>query len=259
MRMKRLSVITITFNNFDELKASLNSLEDLGVESVIVNGGNCQKTITYLAQGSHKSLTEKDHGISDAFNKGFRLSNGEYITFLNSGDVLLDKTYYSEAVEFLDTHPDFDFVYADIQFIDQFAGPIRICSGNRFPAMPFLHPTLIVRRKKMEEVGLFNLDYKIAMDLDFAYRLVKSGAKGHYIPRMVVEMDGQGVSSKQFTKAYREVFRVAMANKDFSFRSCTFFLVRGIALLGKIVLLKTGMAKSVTWYRQKRYGLKKPQ
>ena len=40
-----ISVITVTYNNFDDLLRTLNSLEKIdGIEKVVVNGGLCAKT-----------------------------------------------------------------------------------------------------------------------------------------------------------------------------------------------------------------------
>jgi GT2 family glycosyltransferase len=251
-----LSVITVTFNNFSELKETIESLPLGSVESVIVNGGSCDKTKTFLTNHLGESISGPDQGISDAFNKGFLLSRGEFILFLNSGDVLIDPDYLSESHEFLNSHPDFDFTYADICYSDQLAGELRIRSQQNLPAMPFLHPTLIVRRNLMERVGLFNLRYDIAMDLDFVYRLVKAGAKGKYFPKMVVRMDGSGISSTQHFKLFKEVFLIALDNKDFSFRAIFFFIKTGTKLIMKKILNYLGATNLITRYKKMIYRIK---
>lgn len=250
-----ISVVTLTFNNFDELKKTIDSLPD-DVESIVINGGSCSKTIDFLSSYRGKSLSEKDKGISDAFNKGFQLSTGRYVVYLNSGDELIDTSYYSEAINILNSNSQVDFVYADICFIDQFAGEIRARSDKKLPNMPFLHPTLIVRRSVMEKIGLFSLEYNIAMDLDFAYRLVKSGGKGKYIPRMVVKMDGLGVSSHNYVLGFKEVLAIIFRNKDFSMLSIRFIIFRSISLIAKLLFLKFKGDKVLGQYRKRRYQIK---
>ncbi len=222
---------------------------------MIVNGGSCGLTRNYLMNSQDKSISEPDNGISDAFNKGFLMTAGDYVTYLNSGDILIDKNYYNDAAVIFESDPTIDFIYADISFIDSFAGKIHVRSNQSFPSMPYLHPTLIVRRKTFQSVGMFDESFNVAMDLDFAYRLFKSGAKGHYIPRMVVQMDGRGVSSVKFSATYLENLKVVIKNKDLSLRSLVFLFKNGFLLGAKILLLKCNGHKLLGWYRKKRYGI----
>jgi GT2 family glycosyltransferase len=254
-----ISIITITYNNYDELLLTLDSLSGLkSHESIVINGGSCPLTRTFLQNVDCKSISEIDDGISDAFNKGFCISSGEYVTFLNSGDVMIDSHYYADALKIFELDPSIAFIYADLYFLDKIAGPIRLKSGRALPYMPFLHPTLVVRRDLIHKIGLFDRNYKIAMDLDFAYRLVRSGARGYYIPRMVVRMDGEGVSSTQHVKHYIEVFSVILKNKDYSIRGIIYIIGRAIILGLKMVVIKIGAVSFIKRYRTFRYGLKKP-
>ena len=77
---------------------TLDSLKNIdGIESVVVNGGDCKKTKKLLSNFDGIAISEPDKGISDAFNKGVTHANGENLMFLNSGDVLLSPEYLKEA------------------------------------------------------------------------------------------------------------------------------------------------------------------
>ena len=66
-----ISVITVTYNNYDDLHRTLHSLKNVDdIESVVVNGGNCNKTKKLLSNYDGIAISEPDKGISDAFNKG---------------------------------------------------------------------------------------------------------------------------------------------------------------------------------------------
>ena len=89
-----LSIVTITFNNYIELLKTVHSVNDIkNCEHIIINGGRCQKTLNFLKNYCGKSFSEPDQGISDAFNKGIKNSKGNAVMMLNSGDVLLDRSY----------------------------------------------------------------------------------------------------------------------------------------------------------------------
>lgn len=216
-----ISVVTITFNNPDELVATLGSLEGApGVESVVVNGGRPIPEPITLKRPPGPIIQEKDEGISDAFNKGWRISAGNAVAFLNSGDRLLDSSYYSRAEAVLSREPSVGFVYADIRFHDSDIGSFRMVPrGDNIhdlgKGMPFPHPSLVVRREIFDLVGGFSEKYRIAMDFDFVVRLLKAGHRGRYLPGEVVEMDGGGVSSTRERAGILECRESLIANGCF--------------------------------------------
>ena len=82
-----ISVITVTYNNYDDLHRTLHSLKNAdGIESVVVNGGNCDKTKKLLNNYEGIAISEPDKGISDAFNRGIKATTGEFVAVLNSDD-----------------------------------------------------------------------------------------------------------------------------------------------------------------------------
>ena len=92
---KLLSIITVTKNNHDELKRTIESitgfLDYCSVELIVVNGGEKfrdQDNIfkNFNENDNIKILHGHDSGIYNAMNKGLRKSKGKYIWILNSGD-----------------------------------------------------------------------------------------------------------------------------------------------------------------------------
>jgi glycosyltransferase len=213
-----LSIITLTYNNFDDLKETLASLpkDDL-IESIVVNGGNDSHTYEFLKTYKGKVINEKDEGIADAFNKGIRISSGDAIMFLNSGDVLTDPAYPSEAYSILKKNKDIHFVHSNILFLDSLGAELfmkpSFCNPGR--GLPYLHPTMIVRKSVFDEIGMFNTDYKIAMDFDFVVRLTKKGYKGFYKEgNAVVKMEGTGKSANEEWAAIKECY-ASLKQNDF--------------------------------------------
>ena len=226
-----LSIVTITFNNFEDLLHTVESVQNLeNCEQIIINGGNCLKTLEYLKNFSGKSISEPDQGISDAFNKGINLSTGDAIIMLNSGDILLDRTYPSRACQILDQDPLIDFVHSDLIFEDRLIGPYlmrplrtkNILYPNIGRGMPYRHQSMVVRKEVFDRVGLFNLDY-ISSDYDWICKwelsLKKSSGKAYYshgVP--VIKMDGGGISSTQESKIILEAIQIIKKrNRNLSF------------------------------------------
>ena len=165
-----ISVITVTYNNYDDLHRTLHSLKNAdGIESVVVNGGDCNKTKKLLNNYDGISISEPDKGISDAFNKGVTQSSGENVMFLNSGDVLLSPEYLKEAENIIDFNQEISFVHSDLLYDDRIGGDIRLTALQPFffstpplgRGMPYHHQSMVVRKKVFDKTGLFNLHYKI--------------------------------------------------------------------------------------------------
>ena len=120
-----ISVITVTYNNFDDLQSTLNSLEKIDdIEKIVVNGGDCAKTKEYLSGFNGIVISEPDEGISDACNKGISQASGDHVMFLNSGDVLLSPEYLKEAEKIIKSNPEISFVHSDSLFDDRISGTI---------------------------------------------------------------------------------------------------------------------------------------
>lgn len=192
-----ITIVTITFNNYEELIKTINSIPKVSyIENIVINGGSCQKTFEYLKSNSIKHISEKDKGISDAFNKGLREASGIAVGFINSGDVLISQDYLLYANKMFTENPSLDFIYSSIVFDSINTGKTIYNPSQQYGDMPFPHPSLFIRKDVFNTIGEFNLNYKVAMDFDIAYRLKKIKAQGYYYDHgPVVLMDGGGVSS----------------------------------------------------------------
>ena len=266
-----LSIITITLNNFEELLRTVESVRDLnGCEHIIINGGECPQTLDFLQGYYGKSVSEPDQGISDAFNKGIRLSSGDAIIMLNSGDILLDRTYPARASQILDQDPQIDFVHADLIFEDTLIGsyimrPLRtknILSPNIGRGMPYRHQSMVVRKEVYGRVGFFNLNY-ICSDFDWVCRweldLKKSHGQAYYSQGdPVIIMDGGGISSTQERKIILEAIKIIrQRNKHISFLEKTksyLALFRRLFLFsGRVFLKRVGFVNILVIIKRIKY------
>ena len=213
--MSKLTVVTITHNNYEELVRTTNSLKSIpDYRHIVVNGGECKKTKDFLTGQNIEHISEPDEGISDAFNKGigkFFESDGKYIMFINSGDRIANVSYLEKAINFLEQNEKYSFTYGDIIFQDPSVGNRYIQAQNPINysrGMPCCHQTIMYRKSVFERVGLFDLSYKIAMDYQHLGRILKAGLVGKYItaPSPIL-FDGAGVSSTQRISSVREACR----------------------------------------------------
>jgi glycosyltransferase involved in cell wall biosynthesis len=120
--MKRLSIISITYNNIKGLTKTLALFQSFDfnseIEVVIVDGGSKDETLDFLKNQTltNNWVSESDKGIYDAMNKGLEMATGEYVWFLNAGDYVFSKESLMLILEGLKTNPD--AVYGETMLVD---------------------------------------------------------------------------------------------------------------------------------------------
>jgi glycosyltransferase involved in cell wall biosynthesis len=108
LSMTKLSIITVTKDDHQNLLKTLNSIQMLDknalalVQLIVVDGGTGQASSNILNEiAEHKYIKEADTGVFNAMNKGWKHANGDYIIFMNSGDVFHPNFKIDSLFEFL--------------------------------------------------------------------------------------------------------------------------------------------------------------
>lgn len=98
----KYSIITINYNNQLGLKQTINSVVKQtcdDYEYIIIDGGSTDGSVNIIRDYEDVIdywVSEKDHGIYHAMNKGVAKAHGEYCLFLNSGDEFYNNTVMQE-------------------------------------------------------------------------------------------------------------------------------------------------------------------
>ena len=89
----KISVITVSLNAERYIEDAIKSVLDQHYkpfEHIIIDACSTDRTLSIVKKYSHiKLLSEPDNGQSDAMNKGFRISDGDIIVYLNADDYFL--------------------------------------------------------------------------------------------------------------------------------------------------------------------------
>jgi glycosyltransferase involved in cell wall biosynthesis len=253
-----LSIITLTYNNLDDLRKTVSTLPAISnIESLIINGGSDKETFQFLETYKGVVINEKDEGISDAFNKGITNSSGDYIMFLNGGDELLDDRYPDNAAEILDNKSEYSFVHSNMVFVDKSGIElyVRPSLKNIGRGMPYLHPTMIVRKTVFEKIGGFNKKFKISMDYDWVVRLEKEGFKGYHMDQEApVRMDGSGKSVTEEGEAIKECYRILRENGYLNLKNRTGFFIRYFFYFGRRFLSVVGLNRLLISLKKSKHS-----
>ena len=90
----KVSMITICYNAEKTIAKTIESVlsQDYeNLEYIIVDGGSKDHTVDIIKSYENKKIhwiSEKDNGISDAFNKGIKMATGDLIGLINADDYL---------------------------------------------------------------------------------------------------------------------------------------------------------------------------
>lgn len=146
-----ITVVTVVFNGAVFLEETIKSVIEQtydNVEYIIVDGGSTDGTLDIIHKYESAIdywVSEPDQGMYDALSKGFKLSSGSLISYLNAGDLYGNHALEIAANVYLDTNQKW------------FTGMRSVCN---------------------------DMGFVTGVDLPFRYvkSLIKKGFYGRYLP-----------------------------------------------------------------------------
>jgi len=217
-----ISIVTPSFNQAKYLRQTMESVltQDYpNIEYIVIDGNSMdgsQETICEYEDQLAYWESIQDEGQTDAINKGFAKASGKYLAWLNSDDVYQPGAL-SEAVTYLESHPDVGIVYGDCTFIDADGRVI-----GRFPAAQTDYERLrrgyvhipqqasFFRRDLWQKVGPLDPSFYFAMDYDLWVRLARE-APLVYLPGHVwasFRLHGDAKTIAADARCWPEMLRV---------------------------------------------------
>jgi glycosyltransferase involved in cell wall biosynthesis len=175
------------------LEAALRSVVEQAyprIEPIVVDGHSTDRSreIALSFEGV-RCLTQRGTGLAGAWNQGVEASRGELIAFLDADDQWLPGKLRAQ-VDLLTERPDLAGTIGKARFFlaDGSDGP----AGLRREMLTGEHPapmpgTLLVRRRVFDEVGLFDPDYLLALDVDWFARVKDAGLELATVPMVVLQ------------------------------------------------------------------------
>ena len=209
----KFSIITVCLNAEKAIRGTIESVLNQdwkNFEYIIVDGASTDETIKIIEEYASKDkrirwYSQKDRGIYNAMNKGIHYAAGNFLYFLNAGDILFTNDVLRKVADkIVDLHPD--IIIGDIVRKTE-KGLKRDCYavGNELAenlknSINVCHQAIFASIESLKEG--FDEQYKICADYDWLCRQVADRKKIEKIDLVIADFDMQGISSES---QYRKI------------------------------------------------------
>ncbi len=192
--MLKLSIITPSFNQGRFLETALESVASQGypnLQHIVIDGGSTDGTLLLLQKWADRVqwISEPDRGQAEALNKGFSRAEGDVLAWLNADDFYLPGAL-GKVAEVFETHPEIQWLYGDVQFVDEEGRFLFIDRPGPFNFRKLLYlgvsyipqPGVFFRRTLLEAVGPLDVHLYHSMDYDLWLRFGQK-TPAYYLPQ----------------------------------------------------------------------------
>lgn len=211
-----ITIITINYNNCQGLSRTIESVvsqTSLDYEWIVIDGGSTDGSVEVLERNKDCfafCVSEKDSGVYNAMNKGILHATGDYIIFMNSGDVFLNAGVLQDVIPLLDK--------------DIVAGAVLIEGTEKRKTSPssltpwsvlnynIPHQAEFIRRSLFSTIGLYAEDLSILSDLEFNLKASLKDCSYKSLQYDVASVEQGGISCTQIEKVKQENRRIQDRN-----------------------------------------------
>ena len=195
----KFSVITVCLNAGNDLLLTVNSTLNqtfLDYEIIIKDAFSKDGSLEKVPKDKRiKIIQSKDSGIYDAMNQGIRQSKGDYLIFMNAGDLFYDNEVLARLEAKILADPC-EMYYgksycADLKMVRNY--PSNIDKYFCYRSM-ICHQATIYRRDMLLSRN-YDTEFKVSADKDrLMFAIIKEKIKPQYVPIIISRYKGQGFS-----------------------------------------------------------------
>lgn len=224
------TVITVVRNMKGSIGRCIDSVlaqKIEGLEYIIIDGASTDGTLDVIrSYGSAitKVVSEPDRSLYDAMNKGLRLATGKYIHILNADDHYVAQDTLANLIPQLEEDKA---CYGQMIYQDEQGNQRELCKPysweREIVASRIPQPTFIAAKALYDQIGEFDVSYKIAADYDLILRMCERFPV-KFIPLPVTMMHAGGLSYRQMKLSFKEAAIVSQRHgRSFLASRATYF------------------------------------
>jgi glycosyltransferase involved in cell wall biosynthesis len=209
------------------------------VEHIIVDGKSKDNTLALIQLYENpklKWISEPDSGLYDAMNKAVTMATGDYLCFLNAGDMFFLAETVEKMMNSFQPSSAPDILYGETAIVDNNGTFLRMrrlkapetLSWESFKqGMLVCHQAFIVKRTIFEP---YDLNYRFSADVDWCIRLMKKSRRIHNTHLTLINYLDEGVTTANRKASLKERYRIMVKyyGQVSTFLHHVWFVVRAI-------------------------------
>jgi len=223
MKDSEIGVVVPTLNSaatLDWTLLSLHKQQGCDVQIIVADSGSTDATLEICKRWGVPTIYVPPGNMYRAINAGIRMLNTEWVTYLNSDDVVYGDAY--ARLIMLGNEEKADVVYGHYDYVDYFGrflysffsiSPNLLGPLFRRGECGFAQPSAIFRRDAFRALGGFDETYRLIADFHFFCRAKKAGrsfARLEHPPVAAFRVHSDQLSQKQ-AEALRQEQKVVYA------------------------------------------------
>ena len=229
MKNINFSIVVASLNTKLDFLETLKSIEKQtckDYETIVIDGNSKDGTKDEILKKKNiisKYIIEKDEGVYDAMNKGIDIASGNWIIFMNCGDIFFDEKVLMEFK--LNNYSEFDIVYGDTTVkMNEFGYLLNSkCFNEKKVLMPFNHQSAFVKSKILKE-RKFSVNYKLSSDFDFFVDCFLKKKKFKRIKKNISKVKSGGLADINRQKVYSENIDIMKKNYNNKYHYVLYYI-----------------------------------
>lgn len=216
----KFSIITVTYNASRWLERTILSILEQNypqMEYIIIDGGSTDGTVDIIKQyapGITYWVSEPDKGIYDAMNKGLHRATGDYVWFLNAGDVLPNANTLQRIGIQVGRRTWPDILYGETSIVNEkgrvlglrrLRPPKKLDWKSFRMGMRVCHQSFIPRREIAPD---YDLSYKLSSDFDWCIRCMKRAGSILNTGMILSHYLDAGISTRMRKESLKERYAI---------------------------------------------------
>ena len=242
-----LTVITVVRNGGEQIEQTIASVLEQtysNIEYIVIDGASTDGTIDTLNKYDHQLacwISEPDRGLYDAMNKGIDLATGDYINFMNTGDVFYRPDTVESVIKSLNENDDLIYGHCRMIYDQHFSVVWKTGRvADLWKGMIFRHQSLFAKASICKKLH-FDTTFKIGADFAFIFSCFQGGYRFRSIDMVISTITLGGLSDINLTYALQENRRAVLGSvPTLKVKLYYFFLIYLTRLKSSIKLILPG-------------------